>query len=156
MNGQDITHDLGQLNHFVTPVFTDHHLFSENYDKIDHTSANEELYSLIELTKLQDVLKPEGGAIFDQNTSRGQRKRISLVYALLEKKPVLVLDEWTAEQDPYFKNYFYEVLIPFFKKSGKTIVAITHDNKFFEWGERHVEFEFGAIRRDERAALAEQ
>ena len=155
LNGRDVTNDLDQLSHYVTPVFTDHHLFSENYDMIDHSMANKELYGLIELTKLQNVVKSENGELFDQNLSRGQRKRMSLVYALLEKKPIMVLDEWAAEQDPYFKNYFYEVLIPFFKKSGKTIVAITHDNKFFEWGERHIEFEFGAIKRDEQAALAE-
>ena len=34
--------------------------------------------------------------------SGGQRKRLALIVSLLEKRPILLLDEWTADQDQIF------------------------------------------------------
>ena len=73
----------------------------------------------------------EGGRLVATELSHGQRKRVALLIALLEERPVLVLDEWAADQDPVFRRTFYTELVPALKAAGKTIVAITHDEHYF-------------------------
>ncbi len=46
--------------------------------------------------------------------------------AVLEDKPIFIFDEWAAEQDPHFRQYFYETLLRTFKDQGKTIIAVTN------------------------------
>ena len=64
--------------------------------------------------------------------STGQRKRLAMIVAQLEDKPVYVFDEWAAEQSPNFRVFFYDTLLPELKARGKTVIAITHDNAFFD------------------------
>src|SRR5690606_19266542 len=80
--------------------------------------------------------------------SKGQSKRMSLIFSLLENHPILVLDEWAADQDPYFRKYFYENLIPRLKKEGKTIIAVTHDDNYFKYADRLLKFDYGKITKD--------
>ena len=63
--------------------------------------------------------------------SRGQRKRLALVTAYLEDRPIYLFDEWAADQDPPFRRVFYQRLLPELKRRGKTVVAITHDDRYF-------------------------
>jgi putative ATP-binding cassette transporter len=77
--------------------------------------------------------------------SKGQSKRMSMIFALLENKPILVLDEWAADQDPHFRKYFYENLIPQLRKEGKTIIAVTHDDAYFKYADRIIKFDYGNI-----------
>ncbi len=64
--------------------------------------------------------------------SGGQRKRLALIVSLLEKRPVLLLDEWAADQDPEFRRKFYYDLLPALIGTGATIVAITHDDRYLD------------------------
>jgi putative ATP-binding cassette transporter len=80
--------------------------------------------------------------------SKGQGKRMSLIFALLEDKPILVLDEWAADQDPHFRKYFYENLLPKLKQEGKTIIAVTHDDAYFKYADRILKFDYGEIVKD--------
>ena len=64
--------------------------------------------------------------------SGGQRKRLALIVSLLEKRPILLLDEWTAEQDPEFRRKFYDELLPALMRDGATVVAITHDDRYLD------------------------
>ncbi|MCG8463435.1 MAG: ATP-binding cassette domain-containing protein, partial [Xanthomonadales bacterium] len=68
--------------------------------------------------------------------SQGQRKRLALIAALAEDRDLLLLDEWAAEQDPMFRRYFYETLIPQWRASGKTVIAVTHDDQYFHCADR--------------------
>jgi putative pyoverdin transport system ATP-binding/permease protein len=54
------------------------------------------------------------------------------VVSLLEKRPILLLDEWTAEQDPEYRRKFYEELLPEMMRAGKTVVVITHDDRYLD------------------------
>ena len=56
---------------------------------------------------------------------------MALISALLEKREILVLDEWAADQDPLFRRKFYKEILPLLKAEGFTIFAITHDDKYF-------------------------
>lgn len=66
---------------------------------------------------------------------------------LLEKKPILVLDEWAADQDPYFRKKFYTKIIPLLKKAGFTLLAITHDDKYYNCADRVFEMDYGKMKQ---------
>jgi len=71
------------------------------------------------------------GAFTNLALSSGQRKRLAMVVLLLEDRPLLLLDEWAADQDPAFREYFYRELLPALRARGKTVVAISHDDRYF-------------------------
>src|SRR3546814_10061269 len=73
------------------------------------------------------------------------RKRLGLIAALLDHKPVLVLDEWAADQDPHFRKVFYRQVIPLLRQRGLTIIAATHDDHYFDAADRLVDFSFGTM-----------
>jgi ABC-type siderophore export system fused ATPase/permease subunit len=130
----------------VATIFTHPYLFSENYDGFEITEDNKQLSELIAKMKLSDVIRydTEKNTI-DNRLSKGQEKRLAMVYTLLEDKPIIVLDEWAAEQDPEFREFFYSTLIPELKQKGKTIIAISHDDKYFSYADRIIKFDYGKI-----------
>jgi putative ATP-binding cassette transporter len=75
--------------------------------------------------------------------SAGQRKRLALAVSILEDRPVLVLDEWAADQDPPFREFFYREILPDLRRRGKTIVAVTHDDKYFDAADRVLKMDYG-------------
>ena len=150
LNEQEVTPD--QYRHYsntMAAVFTNNYLFSENYDDFDLQPENEELSDYVEMMKMEEVLKfNDEKSSFDKNLSKGQRKRLALIYALMENKDILVLDEWAAEQDPAFRRHFYQTVLPELKRKGKTIVAITHDDDYFQCATRVIKFNFGRLVKD--------
>ncbi len=85
------------------------------------------------------------GKLSTLDLSTGQRKRLALIQAMMEDKPIYVFDEWAAEQDPQFRRYFYETLLPEFKAQGKTVIAVTHDDRWFHVADRVLKMEYGQI-----------
>ncbi|BFM08075.1 cyclic peptide export ABC transporter [Halioxenophilus aromaticivorans] len=77
--------------------------------------------------------------------SQGQRKRLALLHVLCEDKPIIVLDEWAADQDPVFKRVFYEQILPELKAKGKVLIVITHDDNYFHHADRILKCEEGKI-----------
>ena len=135
------------LQNLISPVFTDNYVFSHNYDNYQ-LENNSQYQSLLEMMEMDTVVGDTKEESARRNFSKGQSKRMSLIFALLEEKPILVLDEWAADQDPHFRKYFYEVLIPKFKKDGKTIIAVTHDDAYFKQADRIIKFDYGQIVSD--------
>ena len=86
-----------------------------------------------------------GGAFTTRALSQGQRKRLALVVAYLEDRPFLVFDEWAADQDPLFKDVFYRELLPELKAQGKTVLVITHDDRYFALADRVIRMEGGQV-----------
>jgi len=70
---------------------------------------------------------------------------LALVVAILENKPILVLDEWAADQDPEFRKYFYETILPRLSSQGKTIIAVTHDDAYFKFANRVFKMDYGKL-----------
>jgi putative pyoverdin transport system ATP-binding/permease protein len=127
-------------NMFST-IFTDFHLFDRVYGMGE---VDEELLGrLLEEFELTDKTRFVDGAFTELNLSTGQRKRLSLVIALLEKKDVLIFDEWAADQDPTFRKHFYEDILQDLKRQGKTIIAATHDDRYFHVADRVLKMEWG-------------
>jgi putative pyoverdin transport system ATP-binding/permease protein len=109
--------------------FVDYHLFQRLYG-IDQNAA--EIDQLLTQFRLSDKTRLSDGEFSTIDLSGGQRRRLSLIVSLLEKRPILLLDEWTAEQDPEFRRKFYEELLPALMRAGATVVAITHDDRYLK------------------------
>jgi len=127
-------------------VFAQFHLFDRLYglEKADP----EQVKALLVEMELAGKTRFEGGRFTDLSLSTGQRKRLALVVALLEDKEILVFDEWAADQDPHFRKYFYEVVLKRLKEQGKTVLAVTHDERFWKLADRIVKMEYGSIVED--------
>lgn len=135
----------------MVAIYTDHCLFGENYDNFKLDRDNERLMYLLDKMRLTDIVTfNEGKNVIKATLSKGQQKRLALIYALLEEKDIIVLDEWAAEQDPVFRAYFYKVLVPEMKMMGKTVIAVSHDDAYFEYAERLLRFDYGIVHSDVR------
>ncbi len=126
-----------------TCIFSDFHLFDKFYgvDDVDEVEANR----LIEIMDLKDKTKFENGKFTSIHLSTGQRKRLALIISLIEDKEIYVFDEWAADQDPHFRKHFYEVILKELKAKGKTILAVTHDDKYFHVADRVIRLNYGEM-----------
>jgi putative pyoverdin transport system ATP-binding/permease protein len=115
-------------------VFSDFYLFTEIPSDDDIDMERWSFY--LRLCELQGKVTIKDKIFSTTDLSTGQKKRLALVLALMEEKPILVLDEWAADQDPYFRKKFYTEIIPFLNKEGITIIAITHDDKYYHCADR--------------------
>ncbi|MFZ4406142.1 MAG: ATP-binding cassette domain-containing protein [Paracraurococcus sp.] len=124
-------------------VFTDYFLF----DGVADSTAFDPDRAAALLARLQlaaHVRVTEGGFVAAP-LSAGRRKRLALVQAILEDRPVLVLDEWTADQDADFRAEFFDRLLPELRAQGMTIIAVTHDERFFDRCDRLLRVADGRI-----------
>ena len=132
-------------------VFNDFHLFdtllgiADAGDDAGHAETDARANALLEKLALDHKVRVERGAFSTRALSTGQRKRLALVVAYLEDRPFYLFDEWAADQDPSFKAVFYEQLLPELRMRGKTVVVVTHDDRYFGTADRIVKLENGAI-----------
>jgi putative ATP-binding cassette transporter len=124
-------------------VFSDFYMFSELYAADTFDSEKWKFY--LHLFELEEKVTIEGKRFSTTDLSTGQRKRLALVTALLEEKPILVLDEWAADQDPHFRKKFYTQIIPILKEQEISIIAITHDDKYYSCADRLYKMEYGEL-----------
>lgn len=128
--------DRDRYRTLFSAVFMDHHLFGPAYG-LDIADP-ERITALLRKFNLEGVVHWENGRFAPLDLSTGQRQRLAMVVALLEDRPIYVLDEWAAHQDPYLRRYFYETLLPEMRAAGKTVVAISHDARFFHLADRRL------------------
>jgi putative ATP-binding cassette transporter len=124
-------------------VFSDFHLFTRLYglEKIDSVAT----VDLLRWVEMDHVVGFNKNRFTRTELSTGQRKRLALVAALLEKKPILILDEWAADQDAVFRKKFYREILPELKRRGMTIIAVTHDDRYFDTADRRLHLEEGQL-----------
>lgn len=127
-------------NHFSV-IFSDYHLFDRLYGirNVDTHRVRE----LLQVMELEDKTGWLDDRFTNLDLSSGQRKRVALLVSFLEDCPIYVFDEWAADQDPNFRKYFYEVILRDLKNQGKTIIAVTHDEKYFHVADRVLKMEYG-------------
>ncbi|MGB3180590.1 MAG: cyclic peptide export ABC transporter [Cyclobacteriaceae bacterium] len=150
LNGHTITPErYANYSNQFSAIFTNNYLFEENYNGFELSRENEEFMSYVEMMKLDEILRiNEENARIDTGLSKGQGKRLAMIYALMERRQLIVLDEWAAEQDPVFRAYFYQVIIKKLQQMGKTVIAVTHDDYYFQNCDRLLRFDYGKIAQD--------
>ena len=135
-------------------VFTDFHLF-DSLLGLERPRLDAEARSYLEQLKLTHAVRVEDGVLSTLKLSQGQRKRLALLTAYLEDRPIYLFDEWAADQDPTFKEIFYLQLLPALKLRGKTVVVISHDDRYYGCADRILKLDAGQLVEDVRQPMAE-
>ena len=99
--------------------------------------------------QLENHIFYEEGKFNDFRLSAGQSKRMALLCSHMENKPVLVIDEVAADLDPAFRKFFYEHYLSSLKQAGITVIAVSHDEKYFHVADHLVKMESGKIIADD-------
>lgn len=136
----------GQLDVYrqlFSVIFFDYYLF-DDLIAADASMLRDANRYLEELQVIHKVTIHDG-VFSTTDLSTGQRKRLALIQVFLENRPIVVLDEWAADQDPSFRRVFYEELLPNLKRQGKTLVVISHDESYFHIADRVIELDAGKI-----------
>lgn len=133
-------------------IFSDFHLFDRLYG-VD-LSDEQKLYDLLEEMKLDEKVHYRNNRFSTTNLSTGQRKRLAMVVALLEDRDIYVFDEWAADQDPEYRRWYYTEFLTKLKKDGRTVIAITHDDRYFDVADKVVWMDEGKISKVARPAEA--
>lgn len=143
LNGEPVTDTNREAyrQHFAA-VFADFHLFEQLLLQ-DEAPLRAERY--IEGLGLAHKVRVVDGRFSTVDLSTGQRKRLALVSAYLDDRPIYLFDEWAADQDPVFKRLFYTELLPELKARGKTVIVITHDDAYFGVADRLLRIEEGRL-----------
>lgn len=136
----------------IAAVYSDFHLFPRLYGIAPERIA--EAAPLLRMLEMDKICDLHGDRFTRIDLSTGQRKRLALVVALLEQRPVLVLDEWAADQDPHFRRRFYREILPELRARGLTIIAVTHDDAYFDAADRRYHLDEGRLRAVPSAAGA--
>ncbi|MFZ4665408.1 MAG: cyclic peptide export ABC transporter [Prochlorotrichaceae cyanobacterium] len=128
-------------------IFADFYLFDRLLG-LDQTNLDEISQTYLEKLRLDHKVKITQGKLSTTSLSQGQRKRLSLLTAYLEDRPIYLFDEWASDQDPIFKDLFYTQLLPSLRDQGKTILVISHDDHYFHLADRLIKLDYGKIEYD--------
>ncbi len=159
LDGQPVT---GQHRDSYRQLFgavcSDFHLFDElvaetaQEDEARQTKAD----TLLRRLGLDRKVHIRGGRFSTTDLSTGQRKRLALLQASLDARPVLVFDEWAADQDPEFRQQFYTELLPEFRAQGHLLIVITHDDRYFHLADRVLRTHGGMLVEEPRITMASE
>lgn len=131
-------------------VFGDFYLFDRLLG-LEAPDLDARAAGYLEALEIDHKVKVEDGELSTTELSQGQRKRLALLTAYLEDRPVYVFDEWAADQDPVFKEVFYRQILPDLKARQKAVVAISHDDRYFHLADRVLKLEDGRVLDAEEA-----
>lgn len=125
-------------------VFSDFHVF-ESLLGLDSEGLDERAQRYLDELRLSHKVRVEDGRLSATELSQGQRKRLALLTAYLEDRPVYLFDEWAADQDPLFKEVFYREILVDLRARGKALVVISHDDRYFHLADRLLKLEDGRL-----------
>jgi putative ATP-binding cassette transporter len=131
-------------------VFANPHLFDRMYG---HEDGVAEANAWLDVLGLAEV-RADADRHTSDRLSTGQRKRLALARALAERRPVLVLDEYTADQDPAARDHFFSVVLPRLKAEGRTVVAVIHGASLPDCADRVIGLADGRLVADARDPLS--
>lgn len=145
LDGQviDAEHQEWYRQHFAV-VFADFYLFDRLLG-LDQADLDAQAQSYLKRLRLDRKVTVVQGKLSTTALSQGQRKRLTLLTAYLENRPLYVFDEWAADQDPTFKDLFYTEFLPQLQEQGKTVLVISHDDHYFHLGDRVLKLNYGQI-----------
>jgi putative ATP-binding cassette transporter len=153
LNGEPVTDETSDdyRQHF-SAVFSDFYLF-ESLLGLQQSELDAQARAHLVQLQLDRQVNVSNGTLSTTALSQGQRKRLALLTAYLENRPFYIFDEWASDQDPLFKEVFYTQLLPELKSRGKTLIIITHDDKYFHLADRLIRLDYGRVSADTRSAV---
>jgi len=148
LDGQPITDENREWyrQHFSV-IFSDFYLFERLLGMTNHDLDKQATEYLREF-HLDKKVEVKDGVLSTTALSQGQRKRLALLTAYLEDRPIYLFDEWASDQDPFFRDIFYKQLLPELKRRGKTVFVISHDDRYFDLADRAIKLDYGKIEYD--------
>jgi len=153
VDGRPVTHsNVESYRALFSAVFSDYHLFKQLYGI--EPAAAAEASELLRLFEIKDKTNVQDAEFTTIDLSAGQRKRLALIVAMLEHRPICVLDEWAADQDPIFRRKFYSELVGMLKARGITVIAVSHDDRYYDCAERRLHMEEGKVFEGQESAHA--
>jgi len=145
LNNIPITQDNRKwFREHLAVVFSDFHLFENLASMVDARQNIQAGHFQKELHLDKKVTLANGSYTFD-GLSHGQRRRLALLLAFIDDRPIYIFDEWAADQDPYFKDFFYHKFLPELKARGKSAIVVTHDDRYYHVGDRVMKMENGKM-----------
>ena len=143
INGEAV--DLTIYKDYFGVIFSDFHLFDRLYGL--PSVSSETINYWLHRFRLDHKVRWVAGRFSTLNLSTGQRKRLAMLVVILENRPVMIFDEWAADQDPEFREYYYHELLPELKNRGKMIIAVTHDDRYFHLADQVLMFSEGQLQK---------
>lgn len=149
-DGRPVTDEMrAAYREYFSVVFSDFYLF-ESLLGIEGQEVDTKARNYLKQLQLEHKVQVKDNALTTTRLSQGQRKRLALLTAYLEDRPVYLFDEWAADQDPLFKQIFYLQLLPELKARGKTVFVISHDDHYYFVADRIIKLDYGKVEYDQR------
>jgi putative ATP-binding cassette transporter len=150
LDGQTITDERrDDYRQLFSVVFSDFYLF-ENLLGLSAFNIDTKAQDYLAKLQLDRCVQIKDRTLSTLELSQGQRKRLALLTAYLEDRSIYLFDEWAADQDPQFKEIFYFEL----KEAGKTVIVISHDDRYYNVADRVLKLNYGLIEFDSPMAIS--
>jgi len=137
--------------HFAV-VFSDFYLFDRLLG-LDRQDLDQQAQQYLRQLQLDHKVTIRDGQLSTTALSQGQRKRLALLTAYLEDRPIYLFDEWASDQDPVFKEMFYTQFLPQLRSQGKTVLVISHDDHYFDQADRIIKLDYGQIKLEQAQSI---
>ena len=135
--------------HKIGFVFQEHHLFDElsakeNIDvpKIITKKYNLDINSDILLNKINLLHKKH---FFPSQLSTGEKQRIAIARAMINKPEIILADEPTGNLDKNNSLKVLNLICSFRREYDQTFLIVTHDDLFDDYADRIYELKNGEI-----------
>jgi len=149
LDGRPVTEEsLDSYRQLFSMVFSDFCLF-DSLLGLESDDLDQRAHRYLVKLHLDRKVSVKDGELSTVALSQGQRKRLALLTAYLEDRPIYIFDEWAADQDPVFKEIFYHQLLPELRSQGKTVLVISHDDRYFGVADRVIRLEEGRLKVSE-------
>ena len=142
LNGAPVTPEwVDAYRQLFSAIFADYHLF----DALPGPGLEEAAQTWLTRLQLAGKVSLQDGRFSTTDLSTGQRKRLALIQACLEDRPIMMFDEWAADQDPAFRRLFYTEILPELKAAGRSLIVVSHDDRYFHIADRVLHLRAGRI-----------
>jgi ABC-type siderophore export system fused ATPase/permease subunit len=136
--------DNTRIGEYFSTIYSNYHLFKKIYG-VDIDGKEPEIQKYLKILNLEEKVQLNNGSFSTLDLSGGQRKRLALMQCCLEDRPIYLFDEVAADQDPEFRRFFYREMLTKMKQKGKIVIAITHDDHYFDVADKIIKMDMGKI-----------
>lgn len=141
-----------EYRQLFSAVFSDFFLFER---LLGLSGVEDVAREYLQRFKLDGKVSIEQGRFSTIKLSQGQRKRLALLLAYLENRPIYIFDEWAADQDPVFRDIFYHEILIQLRQKHKTVLVVSHDDRYYYLADRIIRLDYGQVVECRKTTIAE-